>query len=571
MNRLGRFSSVGGLTALLIGVSLFHSFVLMPLQESRQMQHWHIIPAELLEAQVVRYQDENETAAEAMYKLTARYAYKINGQYYTGNRVIVADSLGSNSSGYHELLSEIHQLQQSPEGFRVRVNPEQPAQAIIFPRPDWTVPLMMGLFSSIFILLGGGHLLYSLYQAFKQLRVSRADPTRPWTTQAEWNSPTVYSNAKSRFGSLILMALIAAMFLSLGAIAFYDQLVIRLAFFISAAVVTALAGYKAWKEYRAWQIVGKAPVTLTPYPGVIGGSVGGSLRLSRQCKSAPPCHITLECIRYRTVYSGKNTRTEQEVIWASQQRSALTDDAEGSLIRFDFKVPGACRPSTPPGDSYHKWVVNVRVEVAGVNFDRDYEIPVFITDASQLNEQFAEDQTEPLTLDETVELYDALSIGNEGSGLSLKLKGAQVKTGWLLAAVGGLMMSVIGYAAFASGTVPNTFVVLFSGAFIAAGGWLSGRHCYVRVTAQQCTVHVHWFSRLVRECCFKASEISDIEVYRSSNSRSQWPQKREYHFSLRLQLESGQTLELGGALTSRDRAEYIRQEMLDILESELDS
>ncbi|MEM8769475.1 MAG: hypothetical protein AAGE43_18715, partial [Pseudomonadota bacterium] len=132
---------------------------------------------------------------------------------------------------------------------------------------------------------------------------------------------------------------------------------------------------------REWRRFGVTELTLDPYPGSIGGHVGGVLRV-RHVDVDCEFRVTLECVRSHIVRSGSKRRREKTVKWQANGIADARMGADGAEVRFRFDVPDGLPESDDPEQSdYHFWQLRISSQQPGIDLNREFEIGVFRTGA----------------------------------------------------------------------------------------------------------------------------------------------------------------------------------------------
>jgi hypothetical protein len=127
---------------------------------------------------------------------------------------------------------------------------------------------------------------------------------------------------------------------------------------------------------------GPVPLLLDPFPGSLGGQVGGTIDTRIPFDPDGRFTISLSCVRSYMSGSGKNRSRSESVVWQGQGVCHTESDGQGTRIRFRFDVPGDLPPSdVERGNSYHLWRASIEATLDGPDFVRRYDIPVFATGA----------------------------------------------------------------------------------------------------------------------------------------------------------------------------------------------
>jgi len=150
--------------------------------------------------------------------------------------------------------------------------------------------------------------------------------------------------------------------------------------FVHAALVTA-----------RWRRFGSLTLHLDPFPGSLGGHVGGwvELPLGRQAMgrtaSESRFRVTVSCIRRerRERSSGSNS-TSEKVVWTQEVEPEVARRGRGLDVRFAVEVPEGL-PATDVARSDggaasarkgHAWAVRIVGEMPGADFDQSFDVPV---------------------------------------------------------------------------------------------------------------------------------------------------------------------------------------------------
>jgi len=143
------------------------------------------------------------------------------------------------------------------------------------------------------------------------------------------------------------------------------------------------AGLIIWAVRRTmeWRRFGPAPILLDPFPGSIGGHVGGTVEVKLPYSSSARFSLTLTSLYSHISGSGKNRSRTSSAKWQDTQIAHSTSGARGTRLSFRFDVPDNLHESDAEQneDEYYLWQLNLKAELPGADIDRDYEIPVYAT------------------------------------------------------------------------------------------------------------------------------------------------------------------------------------------------
>ena len=130
-----------------------------------------------------------------------------------------------------------------------------------------------------------------------------------------------------------------------------------------------------------WRRFGLAPVTLDPFPGSIGGHVGGTIDINLPYDASNQFSLTLTNLRSYVSGSGEDRSRKESAKWQDMQVAHTTTGSKGSKLSFRFDVPTELSESAADqsDDDYHIWRLNVKASLPGADINREYDIPVYAT------------------------------------------------------------------------------------------------------------------------------------------------------------------------------------------------
>lgn len=146
-----------------------------------------------------------------------------------------------------------------------------------------------------------------------------------------------------------------------------------------------------WSDWRTLKGIS---LTLDPYPGQIGGQVGGYLSVPFKHQPDMPVDVRVSCVRASISGSGKNRRRSDRVEWRTKARSDIQyETQQSSRITFvadiDDKLASSDLKEETP---YIYW--SVRIQLANRKFDQEFNIPVFDTGDAASSRLFVEENNE---------------------------------------------------------------------------------------------------------------------------------------------------------------------------------
>lgn len=218
---------------------------------------------------------------------------------------------------------------------------------------------------------------------------SSATKNKPWLENPDWKGGVIRSGAK------------ASMYRWWGVTIIWNLLwgtPLFLNFFSNPATISSLHGYKllllllfpliglgllfwAIKVTREWRRFGATPLIMNPFPGSIGGEVGGKIQVNMTYDPQIDYKLTLSCIRsYMSGSRRSDSRARhEEVKWQDENYAKVHPSANGLDLEFRFQVPDGLPSSEEYSDNYHLWRLYLEANIPGANLDRSFEIPVYVT------------------------------------------------------------------------------------------------------------------------------------------------------------------------------------------------
>lgn len=133
----------------------------------------------------------------------------------------------------------------------------------------------------------------------------------------------------------------------------------------------------AFRLTREWRAFGTVFLELGPFPGAIGGQVGGNVDLRLPYDAARHFQVTLNCLYSYVSGSGKNRSTREKLVWQAEGIAGQVSRADGVRLQFLFDVPKDLPASEPQQLPYHSWRVDIKCTDSAVIFARQFEIPVY--------------------------------------------------------------------------------------------------------------------------------------------------------------------------------------------------
>lgn len=316
------------------------------------------------------------------------------------------------------------------------VNPQMPAESVLNRDMRWELFGFKLIFVVVFGGVGLGLFAWALLSRSGVIHHPE-EATKPWLARREWASETITCSAKGGVWGAWFFAVIW------NAISSFLWFVIPVEFakgnyWILIAGLFPLVGLVlltwAIKTTLEWRRFGAIPLTLDPYPGAIGGHVGGTLELPLAYDITYQFPLTLSCVHSYMSGSGKNRSRKESVKWQAQGFAYTESAAKGIRLSFRFDVPPDLPASEPSSDSYYYWRLVIKADLPGVDLNRQFELPVFPT-AEQSRYLRQNSNEHPYAVDyRNAAIESVLDMRQISGGVELyypALRNAGMTLGWM--------------------------------------------------------------------------------------------------------------------------------------------
>ena len=593
-------------------------------QNWSEMQNWRPGYAQLLSVTG----SENDTQAS--------YRYEYNGEIYQSTRVYAADFKDNIGSYHADLLQHLRLYLQSGQPLPIWINPRAPDEAVIDREMRWGLFALMTAFCSVFILIGLGVIFTcvrsvnkssqlqrpSLIALRKEWKEKRKDPdfkhsflefsqfrmeemqqsenTDPdisnWQSRKGWETSKITSEAKSGVWFFWIFAIV------------WNAISIPIAFIVPAelrqdnyaaliALLFPLVGaflvYKAIAVTLEYRHFGKVVFDMDPYPGAIGGHVGGRILVigleHRRAVEARELMVSLECVYSYMSGSGKNRSRRETIKWAEQGRPKVESKGQGVSLSFRFDIP----EDLPNADieqknAYHFWRLSIKADLSGVDLNRHYNIPVFATgETSRFVRHDISAQSEALKARESEAARMAISSGNFdikglAGAMQLETQGSEIRLHFpmfrnkMLTIFAAIFAGGFGFASYsmasmvAKGGLFGIFIAIFGLPFLLvallagiATIYLPLNNLSVSISTQGVKILRRLLFVPIYKRNFGRGEITHLSTNRSG-STGQGIKKIE-HFKLKVHDQHGRSATIAENIDGEDIAahfcDYIAQRL----------
>ncbi|WP_444908192.1 DUF3592 domain-containing protein [Microbulbifer sp. SSSA008] len=360
-------------------ISFLYPWVLSPIFDNVRMLNWYPMDAQLLDVGMENYKSEDGTQKQVV----ASYEYSINGKTYWNNRVdIHSKPNDTEHDSYHTTMYRLLQRHiKQGSMFSGWYNPRDPYDSVLDKNIRWSEIIIPGLVCFGFIFMG--LVVYLAYIFREQEKSPDVVRRTPWLAKSKWKPEGIQSETKKDIRGQLLGGTLAAL---LGVIFGYVGMMLILnraysgLFFIVIGTVGFYVMFKSVSSWLRFKSIGDVFVTITPFPGQIGGKVSGYIQfpplLAIRDKSI---RILLKQSKIVTKRTANSNNKREFVNWEAVTFGKLKVTKLGTRIYFSFNAPDDLPESNTDvycGDGEY-WFLNVSGEIPGDHFERRYELPVF--------------------------------------------------------------------------------------------------------------------------------------------------------------------------------------------------
>ncbi|MFO8232202.1 MAG: hypothetical protein R6U20_05995 [Longimonas sp.] len=268
------------------------------------------------------------------------------------------------------------------------------------------------------LVIAGGGLTIVVRVLIPKLKQKDADPDtpdRPWHVRPEWRTNELVEEASWSWGGLVFSGLLASMFVLMGPYLLYIELTSADADQLGGAIIATVIGtiggtVIAWlyaKKVMRQQKFGRSRLVLEDMPGRLGRPLRMRLwaGIDEEDLSGEGLKVKLTCYKQRiekeqkrdddgdvrTVTTTKNDPLWQDVKHVHGRRKAGSDQLEIPVL---FELPDDQPPTTPEDKRLRTyWTFKAYADLPGVDYETEFEVPVFEPDEETVDEDVPEEDT----------------------------------------------------------------------------------------------------------------------------------------------------------------------------------
>lgn len=388
---------------------------------------------------------------------------------------------------------------------------------------------------------------------------------KPWLSEKKWAENRIASGSKIEHYFLWGFAIIWLLLTS--PILFdFDEIwrktqrdpITGVAFLFPLVGVGLLVA--AFRSTQKWLKFGRTPLVLDPFPGALGGHVGGTIETTITFDPEMIGNVTLQCLHSYVSGTGKNRSRKEKVKWQTDGICHVQPGQLGATFSFRFDVPDDL-PITDleKGASYYLWRVLVNAKLDGPDFSRSYNIPVFNTGESSVTLLEGTEDHHATVDAAMVGVESIANIETIPGGLQAYFPAFQRPAMGISAVMFGLIFAAAGIGA-GYGGAPLIFPVVFSlmGGLIALFGvFYLGKSLQIQVTNEGVTSRRFLFGYPLSTKQMTASKIAKLAIKDGATMSS--GRKTTVFYQLVAESADGMKLPLAERLTSRAEVELLKE------------
>jgi hypothetical protein len=310
---------------------------------------------------------------------------------------------------------------------------------------------------------------------------------------------------------------------------------------------------------RDWRRFGPIFLSLDPFPGAIGGQVGGTLDVPVPYAPARLFRVTLSCLYSYVSGSGKNRSTREQLVWQAEGMAAQVPWDEGVRLQFLFDVPDNLPASEPEKLPYHSWRIDIKCADASLTFARQFVIPVYPGDANAVGIRDKSIEHPALLSAHLDQIESVCDFAQVPDGVELFFP---VFRGWQTALAGVIVGGVFAVSGAAIGYDGGP--IIFPLAFCTIGGivFLASLDSLfnsrrVRLDLQGYAARKWWLGIPVNKTEIPRAQLRRLQLKQSYSTQSGGEHVRTY--KIQLELASGKSVFVADGL----RGEAVAKRLLE--------
>lgn len=338
-------------------------------------------------------------------------------------------------------------------------------------------------------------------------------------------------------------------------------------FFALFPIIGILLLGSAIRETLAWLKFGRIPLILETFPLRLNQPMRGYLTLPKKITQSAQTKLTLTCFHEYQDRTRREDQHRKDAIWQDSQTVIPELYGLETRIKFDFTAPAKLPASSNQGKDKYIWELHINMPLAGVDFDRTFEIPVFEaingtadennTVASN-NHALSQAETSQNNTPKIVRLPGSIQF-HYGYGRSKGMAAALLVVALFLGGFSWLFFKSFDNFLPTTLILVKSYVLLIAALIFVFALFMVANRLTVDVSLDGMQKHQKIFGFAFIEN-FPKNTIADITIKESGSSTS--GNQTRVWYSLKLHTIDGNNLEVGDSLESYSHAQAIREAML---------
>ena len=213
---------------------------------------------------------------------------------------------------------------------------------------------------------------------------------QPWLRRPDWASGRIEHSSKGSLVGVWVMALFVLLVSSPLLYSLREEILEKENYLVLVGLVFPVFGIglliQAVRLTLRWLRFGKSVLELSRVPGVVGGSVSGTIHTRLAREAVGRVRVSLRAIERRVRKRRRKRDVSERIVWEEHlgiSKEQLSVGMTGAAVSFSFHVPFECQETSDEDpDSRILWVLTITAGIPGVDYQAEFEIPVFRTEES---------------------------------------------------------------------------------------------------------------------------------------------------------------------------------------------
>jgi hypothetical protein len=518
------FASI--IPALFIGLGAFFFFkaAIPQIFKYIDQQSYVQVQSELLDTDL---QWTPNASGDYIYTLSGFYEYVYEDVQYTYKR----EETDVRDSSYHYMSKRnkeaILQEWKEEEAKVLYIDPENPEKIQEIQEigaPFWA--LLIGL-PLIFIVVG----VLIIRGIFKHKEIDYDNIEKPWLFKKNWKHNHISCDTVARNRGMIIIAVFSNVIAFTVFGVYANEVGIdspELALIMIFPIVGVLLLANAFSKIKDLAKNGTASLKLDPFPGSIGGHVGGVISFSNKLPKSSMIEIKLSCIKV-TISTGNGKNRRETLLWQTTGFVYLNENRKHGQFRLN--VPSELKSSHLTRQGIHWNIVSI-ISYDNGHFERQFDIPVYET--VQKSTIALDSEEHPQAKQFAFELInDVTEFTEKEGGYTLRYPNFRILKAFLVFGLlfGGGLLALV-YFNFKDPFLPFLFNIGFGfiGAIFFGIAIFEGFYTLkVDMQAEKVKVDHKWLGISFKVRTISRNEISEFKIGPYLNSDTNDGKHTAYH------------------------------------------